>query len=75
MKFLSWQINDSFFTSREAAWSCRSVGRKKEEALAFLVIVTSVFGVFGTFWYHSPNFYIFRKIFKNNSKFQKIPKI
>ena len=37
-----------FFTSREAAWSSRTVGprRKKKETLAFLVIVTSVFGIF-----------------------------
>ena len=39
----------SIFTSREAAWSWRTVGRKKVGTLAFLVIVTSVFGVFGIF--------------------------
>ena len=39
-----------FFTSREAAWSCRSVGRTKRRRrshFCFLVIVTSVAGVFG----------------------------
>ena len=39
----------SIFTSREAAWSSRSVGRKKRGDFSFLVIVTSVFGVFATF--------------------------
>ena len=37
----------SFFTSREAAWSCRTVGRKKTGGtFAFSDVVVSVFGDF-----------------------------
>ena len=42
-------IGTQIFTSREAAWSCRGVGRKKkkkEVIFAFLKIRTLVIGIF-----------------------------